>query len=139
MNKLTITAEVTADTGAGTLDVKDHGRAISILREADPTTLVWTLTGAGPNAAFNPIDLSGPDSGFSWVGRSDGSSPSGFKKPTLSASRHRITMEDMNDGSGTAGGPYCYQLRALVDGVPCSTTVSVSTRGTVNNPAIENK
>ncbi len=139
MRNMTITSQVTADTSAGTLDVKDHGRAVSVPRESDPTNLFWVLTGAGPNAAFNAIDLSGPDSGFSWVGRSDGSSPPGFQTPTLSPSGNQITMEDTNDGSGTAGGPYYYQLRALIDGTACSTTSSVPPSGTVNNPAIENK
>ncbi len=137
MSNLTITTEVTADTGAGTLDVKDHGHAISVPREADQTTLAWTLTGAGQNATFNAINMNDPaTSGFSWA---NGSAPTGFQLPALAANGNQIRMTDVNDVPGTAGGPYYYQLRASVDGIPCSTTVSVSTRGTVNNPAIENK
>jgi hypothetical protein len=136
MSNLTITSEVTADTSAGTLDVKDHGHAISVPQEQDQTTLVWTLTGAGSNAAFNAIDLSDPgSSGFSWVA---GTVPPGFQTPALAANGNQITVVDNNDNSGTAGGPYYYQLRALINGTPCATTSSVSPRGTVNNPAIIN-
>ena len=135
MSNLTITTEVTADTSAGTLDVKDHGHAINVPQEQDQTTLVWTLTGAGSNAAFNAIDLSDPEnSGFSWV---DGTVPPGFQTPNLAANGNQITMEDTNDNSGTAGGPYYYQLRASVNGIPCETEVSI--HGTVTNPAIVNK
>lgn len=136
MSNLTITTEVTADTNAGTLDVKDHGHAINVPQEQDQTTLVWTLTGAGSNAAFNAIDLSDPEnSGFSWV---DGTVPPGFQTPNLAANGNQITMVDNNDGNGTAGGPYKYTLRAMVNGTRCSTTSSVSPRATVNNPQIEN-
>lgn len=138
MSNLTITTEVTADTSTnpGTLDVKDHGHAINVPQEQDQTTLVWTLTGAGPNAAFNTIDLRDPDSGFSWV---DGTTPPGFYTPQLAANGNQITMVDNNDGNGTAGGPYKYTLRAMVNGTPCATTSSISPRATVNNPEIINK
>ncbi|HEX6612862.1 MAG TPA: hypothetical protein VF022_03240 [Rhodanobacteraceae bacterium] len=137
MSNLTITTEVTADTSAATLDVKDHGHSISVPQETDQTTLVWTLTGAGPNSAFNSIDLNDPEtSGFSWVG---GSTPPGFGTPSLVAHGNQITMTDDNINSGTAGGPYIYQLRATVDGVACATTSSVSPRGTVTDPSIVNK
>jgi hypothetical protein len=140
MSNLTITTGVEADPSAGTLNVKDHGHAISVPREKDQTTLVWTLTGAGSNAAFNTIDLSDPDnSGFSWVGWPNGTSPPGFKTPYLSADNNQIRMIDKNDGSATAGGPYMYTLRALVNGTPCSTTSSVSPPATVNNPKIKNE
>lgn len=140
MSNLNITSQVKADTSNGTLDVEDHGKAISVPQEPDSTKLFWTLSGAGPNAAFNAIDLSDPDtSGFSWAGRSDGSSPPGFQPPTLSPSGNQISMEDNNNGNGTAGGPYTYTLRAMVNGTACVTTSSVSPRGTVNNPKIENK
>jgi len=140
MSNLTITTEVTADTSTnpGTLDVKDHGRAINVPQEQDTTYLVWTLTGAGSNASFNDIDLSDPaTSGFSWVNPS--SAPAGFKTPTLGANGNQVIMEDQNNGNGTTGGPYTYMLRATVGGVPCATTASVSPRGTVNNPSIDNK
>lgn len=139
MSNLNITTQVRADTSNGTLDVEDHGRAISVPQEPDTTNLFWVLAGAGPNAAFNAIDLNDPEtSGFSWVGRSDGSSPPGFQPPILSPSGNQITMEDQNDGNGTAGGPYKYTLRALVNGTPCATTSSISPTQTVNNPQIKN-
>lgn len=136
MSKLTIATDVTADTrtNPGTLDVKDHGHAISVPREPETTKLEWNLTGAGPSASFNAIDLNNPaTSGFSWV--DPGTAPAGFHTPTRNPGGNKISMDDDNQQS--PGGPYTYRLRATVDGIPCATTASTPVQ-TTNNPKIQN-
>lgn len=133
MSSITLTSSVTLSGSSG-LDVHDHGAPIPVPQETDATDLVWELTGTAAQGSFNAID--DPNNpGFSWVD----TPPSGiFGAPALAANGNQITLTDNNNSSNSAGGPWRYQLCATVNGRPYSTTTSVSTRQTTDNPMIKN-
>lgn len=132
MSSITITTGVTT-SGSNGLDVKDHGKAISVPQEIDTTNLVWQLTGTAAQGTFNSID--DPNNpGFSWVSTNHGAA---FGPPTRSADGKQITMTDANNSNSTAGGPWIYKLCATINGQPYSTTASTPT-GTTTDPAIQN-
>lgn len=131
MSSVTITTNVTLENNA--LDVKDHGAPISVPRETDATNLVWQLTGSAAQGSFNAMTAANP--GFSWID----TPPSGvFGSPTLSANGNQISMTDNYNNSNGSGGPWRYKLWATIAGVQYSTTASVSTKATTDNPAIKN-
>lgn len=133
MSFLTITTGVST-SGTNGLDVKDHGKAISVPKEIDTTNLVWQLTGTAAQGSFNAID--DPNNpGFSWVTSDHGSA---FGPPLRSADGKQITMTDANNSNSTAGGPWIYKLCATISGQLHTTTASVSPGGTTNNPSIQN-
>lgn len=131
MSSITITTSVTLKSG--NLDVDDHGHAISVAQETDATNLVWQLTGNAAQGSFNAMNAANP--GFSWID----TPPTGvFGSPALAANGNQITLSDDNCNSNSAGGPWRYKLWATIDGVQYSTTASVSTRATTNDPGIKN-
>lgn len=134
MSSLTITTGVST-SGSNGLDVKDHGRAISVPQEIDTTNLVWQLTGTAAQGSFNAID--DPNyPGFSWVTADHGSA---FGQPIRSTDGKQITMADSNNSNSTAGGPWIYKLCATVDGQQYSTVASISPTQTTTNPTIQNQ
>lgn len=132
MSSITITTGVTT-SGSNGLDVKDHGKAISVPQEIETTNLVWQLTGTAAQGSFNSMtDPNGP--GFSWV---DGPPPGIFGNAQVVANGNQITMGDTNNSNSTAGGPWIYKLCATINGQPYSTTASTPT-GTTTDPTIKN-
>ena len=114
------------------VDVDQHGNDNEVSQGPNAQTITWQLSGNAASGSF--VSLSDPNPGFAWISPP----PNGvFGTPTLSGNGNKLTMTDLNTGSGTSG-TWAYVLRVNVGGTVYSTR-TMSITGTDTNPWIKNK
>lgn len=127
-----ITLNVTLKNGSLDVDQVGNGNQIG---HGEDDTISWKLTGTAASGQFNAMDDSHP--GFSWIQ----TPPSGvFGTATVQANGNQIQISDNNtDPNGVnSSGTWIYQLYATVGEKEYSTTYTLSPRGVINNPTIQN-
>ena len=123
---MAITITATANTTDKSITLNQRNTVVD--QEPNAQQIIWQLTGTSATGKWT---------GFSWKGTSQPSS-SVIAPPSPDGTSNQMTATDNNTSASSQGGPWIYQVTALVDGVTCSTTSTVGITGGTTDPTIKN-